>query len=347
MAVAVTPSGPDLPPARHQAPVADVVDLRLPPPPDRISASELAAATRAVLTVAAALARYLVTVNGRAPLAAAQRLGRGRHRLPQVVVGRAVRALSSAGQVAAEVAGALADVLLPTLAREALSRVDVTALVLEFVDIDRLAAALDVDAVVARVDLDAVVDRIDVAAIAAGLDLDALVEKVDIARVLNRVDLDDVVARVDLDRAVDRVDIARILGRVDLDDVVARVDLDRAVDRVDIARILGRVDLDDVVARVDLDRAVDRVDIDRIIARADVLALARWVVEEIDLPAVIRSSSSSVAAEMVRGVRDQSADADRAVERVVDRLLRRHGRRTSVEGADAAEAIPEARRDSD
>jgi hypothetical protein len=231
-----------------------------------------------------------------------------------------VRALSSAGQVAAEVAGALADVLLPTLAREALSRVDVTALVLEFVDIDRLAAALDVDAVVARVDLDAVVDRIDVAAIAAGLDLDALVEKVDIARVLNRVDLDD---------------------------VVARVDLDRAVDRVDIARILGRVDLDDVVARVDLDRAVDRVDIDRIIARADVLALARWVVEEIDLPAVIRSSSSSVAAEMVRGVRDQSADADRAVERVVDRLLRRHGRRTSVEGADAAEAIPEARRDSD
>jgi hypothetical protein len=305
-AVAVTPSGPGVPSAGG-SPVAEVIELPAPPAwegTQRVSASELAAATRAVLAIAAALARYLVAVYGRAPRAASRRFRPGRHRLSRAVVEQGARMAASAGQAVAGVVGGVADALLPTVVREALSRLDLTALVLEFVDIDRLAAALDVDAVVARVDLEAVVERIDVEAIAAGLDLDALVEKVDIARVLDRVDLDD---------------------------VVARVDLDRAVDRVDIERVLGRVDLDDVVGRVDLDRAVDRLDLDRVIARADIVALVRWVVQEIDLPALIRTSSDSVASEMVRGVREQSADADLAVERVVDRLLHRHGRRTAVE----------------
>ena len=322
LAVAVIPSGSDLPPP-DPAPAADVIELHPPRPADRVpaTAGDVAVAARALAAVAVALARYLVSAYARAPLAATRRLRRDRYRLPRRAVGYGAQLAVSAGQSVAGLVGGVADVLLPVAAREALSRVDVTALVLEFVDIDRLAAALDVDAVVARVDLDAVVDRIDVAAIAAGLDLDALVEK---------------------------VDIDRVLGRVDLDDVVARVDLDRAVDRVDIDRVLGRVDLDDVVARVDLDRAVDRVDLDRVIARADVLQLVRWVVQEIDLPELIRSSSSSVATEMVRGVREQSTDADRAVERVVDRLLRRHGRRTPGDGhVMTAEAIPEARHDSD
>ena len=33
---------------------------------------------------------------------------------------------------------------------------------------------------------------------------------------------------------------------------------------------------------------------------------------------------------MVRSMRNQGADADRAVERVVDRLLHRHGRRNAT-----------------
>ena len=298
--MAVTPSGPD--PPSPTTPAAATSLHRTPSPdPVAVSVSDLAEATRTVLAVAGALARYTVVLRTRGPRTAAHLLRPVPTRLARAAVGRTAGVVLSAGRVATGVVGGLADVLLPDAARAALSRVDVTALVLEFVDLDRLAAALDVDAVVARVDLAAVVDRIDVEAIAAGLDLDALVEKVDIARVLDRVDLDD---------------------------VVGRVDLDRAVDRVDIARVLDRVDLDGVVARVDLDRAVDRVDLDRVIARADVLQLVRWVVQEIDLPALIRTSSGSVAAEMVRGVRDQSADADRAVDRVVDRLLRRSGGRS-------------------
>jgi hypothetical protein len=121
---------------------------------------------------------------------------------------------------------------------------------------------------------------------------------------------------------VDRADIARVLDRVDLDAVVARVDLDAAVDRVDIARILERVDVDAVV---------DRADIDRVIARTDIAGLARYVVAVIDLPGLLRASSDSVTSDMVRSMRNQGADADRAVERVVDRLLHRHGRRTATD----------------
>ena len=103
-----------------------------------------------------------------------------------------------------------ADQVVPEVVRAVLARLDVPALVREYVDIDRLAAMLDVDAVVARVDLDAVM------------------EKVDIDAVMDRVDLDAVVARLDLDRIVDKVDVSRVIDKVDLDQVVSRVDLHRA-----------------------------------------------------------------------------------------------------------------------
>ena len=63
------------------------------------------------------------------------------------------------------------------------------------------------------------------------------------------------------------------------------------------------------------------------------MEIARYVVQEIDLAALIRSSTASLSTDVVRGVRDQGADADRAVERLVDRLLlRRHGRHDGEPG---------------
>ena len=258
----------------------------------------------AVLAVAASLVRY----------AAARSRRRLLPHLPFTEQGVALRralhgplgwALAHPASAAVRALAVAADELVPDVTRAVLARLDVPALVREFVDLDRLAALLDVDAVVARADLDAVLDRVDVDAIAAKLDLDA------------------VAARLDLDTLVDKVDVSRVIDRVDLDAIVARVDLDRAV---------GRVDLDAVVARVDLDRAVDRVDVDRVIARTDLASLARYVVQEIDLPGLLRASTGSVSSEMVRSVRDQGADADRAVERIVDRLLHRAARRTGTAG---------------
>jgi hypothetical protein len=111
--------------------------------------------------------------------------------------------------------------------------------------------------------------------------------------------------------------------------VLARLDVRTLVrEFVDLDRLAALLDVDAVVARVDLDRAVDRVDIDRVIARTDVAGLARYVGQEIDLPGLLRASTGSMTSEMVRGVRDQGADADVAVERAVDRLPHRYGRRT-------------------
>lgn len=260
---------------------------------DEPDVEELLHAAAAVSSVAVALARYLVTTGVRRPRSALRWVPRPAL-LPaaRALPGGPGRLLARAGAAAADTLGSLADSVVPGLVRAVVTRIDLTALVHEFVDLDVLAAAIDVDAVVARVDIDAIMDR---------------------------VDLDAVAKRLDLDAVADRIDVGRILDRVDLDGVVARVDLDKAVERVD---------LDRAVARVDLDRAVDRVDLDRIIERADVVGLARYVVEALDLPALIRSSTGSVTTDMVRSVRDQSVDADRAVERVVDRLLHRPARHT-------------------
>lgn len=178
---------------------------------------------------------------------------------------------------------------------------------------------LVVDALVAAVDLTEVVRRsIDLDAIAADLDVDAVVA---------RTDLDAAVAGVDLDAAVSRVDIAAILDRLDLDAVVARVDLDGAVAHVDIAAIIDRVDLDAIASRLDVDAVAARLDIgaivDRTLARLDLAALALQVIDAIDLPEILRQSTGTVATEAVRGVRAESVDADEAVSRFVDRLLRR------------------------
>ena len=278
----------------------------------------------AVLTVAAALVEYVVETTAQGRRAVLSRLPMAGY-LPGLP-----HALAHPASAAVHALAGMADRLVPRVAHTVLARLDVPALVREYVDLDRLAALLDVEAVVARVDLDASVDRVDIARILERVDVDAIVDRADIARVLDRVDLDAV---------VDRVDIARILDRVDLDAVVARVDLDAVVDRVDIARILERVDIDAVVDRadiarvldrVDIDAVVDRADVDRVIARADIAGLARYVVAVIDLPGLLRASSDSVTSDMVRSVRDQGADADRAVERIVDRLLHRHGRRTAT-----------------
>ena len=154
--------------------------------------------------------------------------------------------------------------------------------------------------------------RVAAAVVEAVLDL---VDLTDV--VLDHVDLDAVVRAVDLDQAVERVDIGAILDRVDVDAVVARADLDRAVARVDIQAILDRVDVDAIAQRLDLDAVV---------ARLDLVALAEFVVEGIDLPGIIQSSSGAMASESIREVRWQGVSADERVAHVVDRMLRRRPR---------------------
>jgi hypothetical protein len=205
-------------------------------------------------------------------------------------------------------ADAVARRVAPGLVDSVLGFVDVNELVRKHVDLDALAADLDVDAVVARADLQKAIDRVDIDGVVAGVDLQ---------RIIDRIDVDAVVARADLQKAIDRVDI---------DGVVAGVNLQRIIDRIDIDGIVAGVDLQRIIDRVDVDAVVARADLDAVIAKLDLIELAEFVVEGIDLPGIIRSSTGSMASEGLREVRRQGIGADERVSHVVDRLLRRQER---------------------
>jgi hypothetical protein len=167
----------------------------------------------------------------------------------------------------------------------------------------------------------------------------------EIARgVADQVDLTAIVRdRVDVNAIVDDVDIERILERVDLEAVVDRIDVDAIVEKVDMERLARSFPVETVLDRVDVNEAADRIDIDRVIARTDVAsivdrldlgAIAQEVIEDVDLPRVIRESSGAMAGETVRTARIQGMHADRLVARIVDSVLRREARELSATGED-------------
>lgn len=108
--------------------------------------------------------------------------------------------------------------------------------------------------------------------------------------------------------------------------VLDQLDLDAVVDRVDVRRVADRVDVDRVADRVDVRRIADRVDVDAVLARIDLAALTEQVLAEIDIGRVVRDTGGGMAEETIDAFRVQSMRADRLVDRVTDRLLRRGGR---------------------
>ncbi len=154
-----------------------------------------------------------------------------------------------------------------------------------------------------------------------------------IAAVLDEVDVDEIVARVDIGAIVDRLDLDAIVDRIDLDTIVDRIDLDTIVSRIDIGAIIDRLDLDAIVDRIDLDAIVGRVDVGAVVERVDVPVVIEQVMDEVDVGGIIRESTSTVTAEAVDAFRVQGMNADRLLNRLVDRLLLRKGeRRTGLPG---------------
>ncbi|HEY7762438.1 MAG TPA: hypothetical protein VIC52_05435 [Actinomycetota bacterium] len=155
----------------------------------------------------------------------------------------------------------------------------------------------------------ALADQVDLTALVRDrVDVNAIVEDVDIDRIIERVDLDAVVERIDVDAIVDRIDLDRLAREFPVEAVVDRVDVNRAADRIDIDRVISRTDLTSIVNRLDLG------------------AIAQEVIEDVDLPGVIRESSGALAGETVRTARIQGMHADRLVARIVDTVLRREAR---------------------
>ena len=83
------------------------------------------------------------------------------------------------------------------------------------------------------------------------------------------------------------------------------------------------MDIDGVAERIDLDSVAARLDVEKIVARMDLAKLSLEVIERIDLPEIIRSSTGTVASEGVRVIRMQSFGADRALTGLVNRVFGR------------------------
>jgi hypothetical protein len=204
--------------------------------------------------------------------------------------------------------------------------------------VDEEAGDTFLRAVVPQV-VDAALDQLDLTEIVlARVDLGRVVDAVDVDRLLDRLDLNAIASRLDLDRLVEGVDLNRVVARVDINGIVDRIDLQAIVDRVDVNAVAAKLDLDAVVARMDVEAIVRRIDLvaiaNEVIQRLDLASIAEGVIEEIDLPKIVRESTGTMANETVEGIRAQSMSADRAVSRVVDRLLRRDGERDDAEGGE-------------
>ena len=88
--------------------------------------------------------------------------------------------------------------------------------------------------------------------------------------------------------------------------------------------VLAELDLTTLVReRVDIDAVVRDIDIDAIIARIDLIGLADEIIAGVDLPRIIRESTTSVTADVMTDVRTQGERADDLVSGLVDRVLGR------------------------
>ena len=88
--------------------------------------------------------------------------------------------------------------------------------------------------------------------------------------------------------------------------------------------VLDELDLTELVRdRVDVDGVVRMVDIDAIIARIDLIGLANIIIDGVDLPSIIRESTTSVTADVMDDVRGQGERADDLVSGIFDRMLGR------------------------
>jgi hypothetical protein len=110
-----------------------------------------------------------------------------------------------------------------------------------------------------------------------------------------------------------------LLGAVNLTEIID--------DNVDIDRVVERADIEAIVRRVDLNAAIARIDAEAITTSIDLVAIARYLMDELDFAAIIHESTSALADDSVEQLRIRGIRADRFVANVVDRIVRRGAER--------------------
>ncbi|MFN8034580.1 MAG: hypothetical protein U0V73_01410 [Acidimicrobiia bacterium] len=136
-------------------------------------------------------------------------------------------------------------------------------------------------------------------------------------------------ARGEAEQARNRVLVSELVRRL------APELADAIVARIDLNKILAAIPLERLLEGVDLGALMQRIDIGSIIASMDIGTLLAEVLDAMDLPDVVRQSTSTVGGDAIDAVRSQAIGADALVERVTDRLLLRKRNRASAEPASA------------
>lgn len=111
----------------------------------------------------------------------------------------------------------------------------------------------------------------------------------------------------------------------------AIADRNRALVTAAVGAVLDLIDLNSILAKIDVNAIAARLDVAAMLDRLDLDALAQQLIEDVDLPSIIRNSTGTMASEGVLTMRMQGFAADERVGRVVDKLmLRRGARKTHV-----------------
>lgn len=93
--------------------------------------------------------------------------------------------------------------------------------------------------------------------------------------------------------------------------------------------IVSRVDLTEVVVRyVNINEIVAQADLDPILDRIPMTEIADYVIEEIDLPSLVRESTGGVADDILGLLRIQAIETDNFFSNLVDKVLFRRVTRT-------------------
>lgn len=102
-------------------------------------------------------------------------------------------------------------------------------------------------------------------------------------------------------------------------DRVVPIAVNSVVDRMDLTQIvLDRVDIDAIVARANMNEIINRV---------PMIDIAHYIIDEIDLPKIIRESTGGIAADAVNAARMQSLSLDEFINKIADSVMfRRKGR---------------------
>jgi hypothetical protein len=135
--------------------------------------------------------------------------------------------------------------------------------------------------------------------------------------------IDDAVPRI-VAGVVERVDLTRlILDHIDLDEILRSIDLEAFAEGFPVEDLAKRVDVRELAGRVDLEDLLRHVDLAGITLR---------VIDEIDLPAIIRGSTEDLSGEAIDALRFRTMHADQLLSRWRDRLAPGRGNGSSRPG---------------